>query len=320
MKTSRKVLVGVALALALLLGGALLAVDRYGARFGIWLLPPSTERYVGDALDMMELGIYASGDDWQAARAKAREAARGADGYEACHEIIEEALEAAGGKHSQLMAPGAEQAMAQEQEMPSVGIGADGIVVITLPPCSVASDGRAYAESVAGLVNEHADEVRGAIVDLRGNTGGDMGPMIAAVSGLLPDGELLSFDVHGVRTPVTLAGGSVSGGGSAVTVEGAKLDVPVAILQDDLTASSGEATLLAFRGLPNARTFGSPSAGYCSCNSMHRLYDGATMLLTIGSDVARTGESFCEDPIPPDVRSDDPMGEARSWLLGQIGS
>ena len=91
--------------------------------------------------------------------------------------------------------------------------------------------------------------------------------------------------------------------------------IPIAILTDEWTGSSGEAVLLAFRGLENVRSFGSPTAGYASTNTVFRLYDGTQIVLTVGADVAlRTGEVFCEEPIPPDVLTDSPEREAAAWI------
>lgn len=43
-------------------------------------------------------------------------------------------------------------------------------------------------------------------------------------------------------------------------------NLPIAILTDEWTASSGEAVLLAFRGMENVRTFGAANAGYAGVN------------------------------------------------------
>lgn len=59
-----------------------------------------------------------------------------------------------------------------------------------------------------------------------------------------------------------------------------------------MTASSGEALTLCFRGLENTRTFGAPTAGYTSVNMLYNMYDGAQMYLTVAFDKARTGEIF----------------------------
>ena len=174
-----------------------------------------------------------------------------------------------------------------------------------------------FVQSAQSWISENSD-CKGVIIDLRGNTGGDAGPMLAACAPLLPNGTLLSFDVSGMCTDAVLTDDSVSGAGSAVSFKTEKkTGVPVAILQDEMTASSGEITLLAFRGLDYVKTFGKASAGYCSCNNVYKLYDGARLLVTIGKTVTRTGEVICEDPIQPDVECDGPRQEAVNWILQQ---
>ena len=295
-----------------------------GPRYGVYLLPPSPQQYAADAIGYMDGGLHASGDEWAAARADALQKAESVSSYEEAHALLDEAVKVAGGKHSAVQPPAADKGDADEAadaQMTSFELDDQGILYLKVPQADMSVESRYYADPIA-FMKENQGSIRGAIVDLRGNTGGDMGPMIAAVSPLLPDGTLLEFKMvaWGYTTPVTLADGKAEGGGSTVHAEALKLgDVPVAILQDERTASSGEATLLAFRGLPNARTFGSPSAGYCSANSMRALYDGAIILLTTGMDVARTGEEFAEDPIAPDVESASALEDARAWLLSEMG-
>ena len=98
-----------------------------------------------------------------------------------------------------------------------------------------------------------------------------------------------------------------------------KLDVPVAVLTSGTTASSGEQTLLAFRGLDNARVFGDPTRGYASVNQEYPLYTGRTMVLTTGISQARTGERFSEEPIAPDVEvpSQEAPAAAAEWIASR---
>ena len=85
-------------------------------------------------------------------------------------------------------------------------------------------------------------------------------------------------------------------------------------MQNKSTGSSAEGVLLAFRGLNNVKTFGEPSSGYCSCNQTYYLYDGTIMNLTIGTFVTRTNEEFCENPIEPNEKTDDPENESVNWI------
>lgn len=267
------------------------------------------EQYVKKAVRLMDRhGLFATGEPWKAAKAEAL-AAKPATMEEA-HAVVCKALEVAGGKHSFIMpADMVTVNVTSEWEMPSVELR-DGIAVIYLPPFSGNDDeGRRYVQTVLDAL---PDTLSGAVIDLRGNSGGNMYPMIAAVHRFLPD-DLLRFRNRKNSMPVD--------NDYILNVVGiarqAMIDCPVAILTNELTASSGEATLLCFRGLQNMRVFGTPTAGYASSNVPYPMPDGSQLVLTVGSDVARTGEEFCDDPIVPDSLTKSPMEEAIAWLLKQ---
>ena len=139
-----------------------------------------------------------------------------------------------------------------------------------------------------------------------------MYPMIAAVHRFLPDDVILKFSSR--KRPMSINTFFVMK--SVGITEQSPVSCPVALLTDEWTGSSGEAVLLCFRGLPNTRAFGSPTAGYCSCNQIYALPDGSQLVLTIGEDIARTGETFCDDPIAPDVTTEMPFEEALEWIIG----
>lgn len=116
-------------------------------------------------------------------------------------------------------------------------------------------------------------------------------------------------------TNIELHEGTVSGGGSTTSVESFKQHkMKIAILQNALTAGSGEAVLICFKGLENVKTFGEESAGYCSTNTIYNLYDGAYLQLTIGKDVNCLGNEYCEESIIPDVVTENPLEDALEWL------
>ena len=126
--------------------------------------------------------------------------------------------------------------------------------------------------------------------------------------------------IQGATSDVTLKDGAISGGGTPTSVGArGKLDVPVAVLTSATTASSGEQTLLAFRGLDNVRVFGAPTRGYASVNQEYPLYTGRTMVLTTGTSQARTGERFGEEPIAPDVETppDGAPAAAAEWIASR---
>lgn len=314
MKKKAGVIVGIVIVLAGLL---LVAAMKLAPVLGIYIVPPSPQSYAARALTYMEQGMYADTEEWERCRTETLEQLKTATSYEDTYSALEAAVKVAGGKHSFFTAPGTQSGGADEVILPETSIQED-VLVITLPAfMGSQEEGQRYAKTVLDALREQIT-MKGIILDLRGNTGGDMGPMVSAVSPLLPDGELLYFNIRGHQTPVTLTNGKVAGGGTAVEMEAFKLtgaeQMPIAILTDDQTASSAEATLLCFRGMENVKTFGTATAGYASCNSVCYLYDGAMLGITIGSDVARTGEVFCDEPILPDVKSNTPMEDAMAWI------
>ncbi len=312
----KKIVIGIAVFLAAVVAMGVVFVSRYGRNFGIYLKAPTPLEYVEDALTFMGNGMYAGGEKWQNAKAAAREKAKTCTTYEETYGILQEALTVAGGKHSTILKPSYVAQTVAEQQMPEVSFN-DGILYVKLPPFEGTSNlHQQYVDAVLGPVQEHAAEIHGLILDLRDNVGGAMGPMITAVSPFLPDGVLLQFAYGSRIQNVTLTAGNVSDGGPSASVSFTdKLSVPVAVLQNEWTASSGEATLICFKGLENARFFGTPSAGYASGNMVRYMYDGAHLLVTVSCDVDRNGNRYCDDPIPPDVGTDSPMEAARDWLL-----
>lgn len=320
-RKSRKlrIALGICIPLALIIAAALTVVAKYGPDFGLYLVPPSAERYGKDALATIgKNGIYSGSDEWKSTYEECLKMIENAESYEDTYPAIKKALSVGGGKHSMLMTKSESQDTTEsyDEVLPTVSLNGD-IAVIKLPDfLGTAEAGRKYAKVAEDFIHENRDKINGVVLDLRGNTGGDMGPMATAVSSLLPDGELMYYHYRSYDIPVTLKNGVVSnaGTGGKSLYPDEKLKVPVAILTDGMTASSGEALTLCFRGLENVKTFGAPTAGYTSVNMLYSLYDGAQMYLTVAFDKARTGEIFKETSIEPDVATDSPLEAALEWL------
>ena len=268
--------------------------------------------YVRKAIRIMDKqGLFAEGPGWESAKAEALSAKPGS--LEEAQEIVRTAAKVAGGKHSFLQLAGSVVTDAtSEWPAPEVTFSEVGVPVVSLPHFSGNHDeGVKYASAVLSAIPE---DIQGIVIDLRGNTGGNMYPMIAAVHRFLAnDDDMLRFRTRKRTQWIPLS--------SAVQMAGvqqqSRIECPVAILTDSLTASSGEATLICFRGLDHVRVFGGPTAGYASANQPFELPGGDRLVLTIGCDVARTGEVFCDDPIEPDVCTDTPLEDALAWINEQ---
>ncbi len=170
----------------------------------------------------------------------------------------------------------------------------------------------------------------GWIVDLRGNTGGNMWPMLLGAAPLLRTTPGAIEDVGSFATAEgpsrwQLTPSSVRLG-KRVRVDlgapGYQLKhpgAPVAVLIGPRSASSGEASVLAFRGRPQTRSFGQPTAGLSTANEMRPLVDGSALLLTtsVMQDRRGGGDGL---KIEPDQRTDGDAATAaaaQAWLLAQ---
>ncbi len=165
---------------------------------------------------------------------------------------------------------------------------------------------RAFATQVQTVIRELDTGSRcGWIVDLRRNRGGYIYALLAGLGPLLGEGLVGgSRDARGdVTTWTYRAGALFAGTESTVGVDSPHVlrrpGAPVAVLTSGLTASAGEASVIGFRALPNARSFGEPTIGLTTFNVRKTLADGAFLDITAAVDVDRVGTPY-EGPIAPD--------------------
>jgi carboxyl-terminal processing protease len=180
-----------------------------------------------------------------------------------------------------------------------------------------------FAMAIQQAIRERdTPSLAGWIVDLRGNSGGNMWPMLAGVGPVLGAGTAGYFvGPAGAPTPFGYdARGAIVGGSVAVAVtpqyDLRRPNPRVAVLTDRRVASSGEAIAVAFRGRPDTRSFGTPTCGVPTANSGYNLSDGGVLQLTTGLDADRALTTY-DSPIAPDEVIDDPSGvvqRAIAWL------
>ena len=299
-----------------------------------------TLAYADRALDVLDTGLYASGERWEQARAQVQETARTARSPRDLDSVLRYATGVAGGKHSSFT-PGpdpaerGERSTSSASETPRMNVTlptvttTDGVSTLSLPALPVASDdpqASEYAMVLADGIDAASPATCGWVVDVQGNLGGNMWPMLSGVSALLPEGPVMFFrDRAGEDTAVTVQEDGAGTEGMTFVSVGPRTQrdgAPIAVLQDRSTSSSGEAVLAAFRGLPNARSFGQSSSGYGSGNATHVLSDGSRLTLTAAEFVDRGGEVLGDRPVDPDLPirrdggggTDAAQAAARIWL------
>lgn len=293
----------------------------YGPNFNIYLFPPSPKKYGEIALEKMEqIGFYANSDEWILIKNETQIKLKNAKNYEETIPLLENAIQVAGGKHSFIITKAdLNQSNNSELILPTVECW-ENILILKAP--SFSGDIEAAQQYVNILADSFQNYTYESIIlDLRGNTGGDMGPMIAGLSPILQDGEILSFvDRYDNITPLVLENGTLKNIGVEVSPNNQNKisNVPIAILIDGMTGSSGEITALAFKGMPNVTYIGSNTAGYTSANHQIVLYDGSIMQITGEIVKDRDGIVYNNISIIPDIKTDDPMLEAKNFLKNEI--
>ena len=184
------------------------------------------------------------------------------------------------------------------------------------------------------VIDLDAQKPTGWIIDLRGNGGGNMWPMLAGIRAVLGEGSLGAFvSADGARTSWQYKNGKA--GGALHTEAEIKEDPfvlsdlpPVAVLFDRGTASSGEAVAISFAGRPREHSFGEHTAGFSTSNQRYPLPDGAALFLCVGTEADRTGRLYPDgldpdtavqepDLRPPNENEDAGIEAAEKWLLGQ---
>lgn len=197
-----------------------------------------------------------------------------------------------------------------------------GIGYIDMPGYSgmQAAPRRAFITRVLdGIDKVHGRARCGWMVDLRHDTGGSMLPMLAGLRPLLGDDALGGFrNAQGTVTPLHAMSPLDKDLPHGPSLQHAR----VAVLLGPSTASSGEVVAVAFRGRPYTRSFGQPTAGLSTGNSLYPLPDGSLIALTTSVDVDRHGQVYggrIEPDQPVDAAAtaagDVTLDAARAWLI-----
>lgn len=182
-----------------------------------------------------------------------------------------------------------------------------------------------YADSAHNIIARFdTQNVKGYIVDLGKNGGGNSLPMIAAIGPLIGDGICgYSFSGDGAVMARIYKDGAV-GWDTSLTfrkVNPYKLKNtgrPIAVIYSGNTGSSGEVTATAFIGLRNARSFGQATSGATTRIDNFEMSDGSYLNLASGTNADRNKKAH-DGPIKPDIETENAetaISEAINWILG----
>ncbi|WP_405199156.1 S41 family peptidase [Christiangramia sp. LLG6405-1] len=148
-------------------------------------------------------------------------------------------------------------------------------------------------------------DVKGWIIDLRFNTGGNCEPMLLAFYDFLGDNDIwgvLGKDRR-LQSMISLNNGKYNYDGKnqgRIKPTGELLiNSKVAVITNNATGSSGEIVALAFKPRSNTILIGEPTNGKTTSNVKANLPFGAFMTLSVGLDSDRNGRYY--ERIIPDI-------------------
>lgn len=194
---------------------------------------------------------------------------------------------------------------------------------IKIPPYSnVGVSAAIFAEKMHGDIRDQdKSDLKGWIIDLRENTGGNLWPMIAGIGPILGNGTAGFFvDSNGEKKPFGYnTGSSTFNEGNVVTVSFpytlVSPDSKVAVLMDKSTTNAGEVVAIAFSGKANTKSFGTLTCGKAGGNQSFFMSNGAALYITTAflhdrNDVNKQGV------LTPDVVLDNAVifDKAVEWI------
>lgn len=239
------------------------------------------------------------------------------------------ALEMLGDNHSSYMSAAGVELQASTLDctapiIPAVPTVEADVGYVRVPAFSgTSTQALALTDSIQSVIRTaDNNQLLGWIVDLRGNTGGSVGPMVAGVGPILGTGIAGYFvDANGAATEWGYDGKEFEEGGFSEQIASNPYTLlspspRVAVLLDRRVASSGEATAIAFKQRPNTRFFGAGTCGLSTGNSSFLLSDGATLVLTVAIDADRTSKVYGGPVLPDTVITDTAavVPAALAWL------
>ena len=289
------------------------------------------QEFLNEILDLMEENsITRNTIDWLSFREEVLEVAAGAQTKEDTYAAIRRALALLDDNHSLYIKDdggsifaGTIRCNGLEGSRPATLPDNVGYVRVTsFSGESASSEALAFAQKIQDqIIADDKPDLAGWIVDLRGNGGGNMWPMLAGVGSVLGEGTSGYFiDPNGRESPWGYSNGRSVASGSTVTQLPSSYELispnpKVAVLLNNGITSSGEAIAISFVGRENTRSFGSATCGLSTANSSYTLSDNTILVLTTAYMADRDKNTF-GIPIKPDVEvaNIEAMDAAVFWL------
>ncbi len=203
----------------------------------------------------------------------------------------------------------------------TVNLAKSGIAFIKVNPSS--GDLQKDCNTLYNLIhNSYSSDMEGWILDFRNNSGGHFWSMLAALSNLIAS-DTAGFGIYpGGNSWKWYASEGKAGVGTNThfkvtnAISEPFKEKPIAILLSNVTASSGEASIISFVGKPNIITIGVKSRGLATINQPFKLGNGAVIMLTTGWFGDRNKNTY-PNGITPSIIENSPkkqVEKAVNWI------
>lgn len=286
----------------------------------------SSKKYTNEALDIIETNsIMRDSINWKEFRSNVLYTGKDDKSLEDAHSTIRYALTLLHDNHSFLLLDADRKAaLSPTRKTPEIiSEYIDEIGYIKIPGFTGSNSlSIEFARQLQTKVKElDSKNIKGWIIDLRNNTGGNMWPMLLGIGPILGEGIVGYFvDVKKDYWKWEYSNGQVWSGDNSILKLDSSFQLKnknkkIAVLINNKTMSSGEAIAVAFKGVPNALFFGDNTNGLTTGNKGFLLSDSSMILLT-GTIFADRNKKIYGKSLSPDVYEliQDPKKTAIVWI------
>lgn len=252
-------------------------------------VPKEVSGYLNETLSLLkEKSIHKNTIDWEEFKVDIFKRAQNAKNIKETYSVISYAISKLNDNHSYFKSV---TVLDEDSENKPLLVLDDEITpkdigYIRIPFCiGTEEEYQNYIVKIRRKIEEQSQNgLKGWIVDLRGNFGGNMWPMLLSVEPLIGNGTLGYFvDSDGNSEAWKIVEGKAYIEDQLImeTAVSSKdfSNQFVAVLTDNQTASSGEAMTVAFKFRNNTKSFGKPTFGVSTGCVSHTLSDGSVINL-----------------------------------------
>jgi len=156
-------------------------------------------------------------------------------------------------------------------------------------------------------------KLEGLILDFRKHHGGNMWPLVDALSRFLDNSTLFAWSNEKVSFKDKKWWNFINGKIkiNQTFIKGANINYPIAIIIGPHTASAGEFIASCFINRDNVKIFGGKTAGYLSVNNTVTIDD---YQLNIPETLQTSRDGKFREYIKPDIYTSKPITEAKLWI------